>query len=108
MQTKDMGDLLWLPGIVVQEGLSMQGMAVLYGVEIDLLKHLVESTTKPLIQSDLIILDRYKLHPYLSNLLHDQDRPQFYYYDPIRHQEKEKVGISGKSRLLALITANYP
>jgi hypothetical protein len=44
-KSKDLGDILRiLPGVVVQRGMSMQGMADLYKIKPDLLEGLIKST----------------------------------------------------------------
>ena len=49
--SKDLGDMLrLLPGVVVQNPMSMQGMTDLYGIKPDLLKCLFKSTIEPLHQ----------------------------------------------------------
>ena len=48
-ESKDLGDILrFLPGVVVQERLSMQGLADLYRIKPDSLKRLIDSTIEPL------------------------------------------------------------
>ena len=78
-KSKDLGDMLrLLPGVVVQEGMSRQGMTDLYGIKPDLLECLIKST----------ILGprytfRYTLDDYFSGFLQDEDRSQRYYCDPM-------------------------
>ena len=73
-KSKDLGDILrYLPGVVVQKGLTMEGMAVLYRIKADLLERLI----KLAFEGD----DRYILNGYLSDLLQDRDRSQLYYCD---------------------------
>ena len=80
-KSKDFGDMLrLLPGIVVQKEMSMQGMTVLYGIKLDLLKCLIKSTIEPL---RLGFNSSYTLDDYLSGFLQDRDRSQLYYCDPI-------------------------
>ena len=82
-KSKDLGDMLrFLPGVVVQKHLSMQGMADLYRVKPDLLERLMKSTIEPL-GPPHATYPRYILDDYLSGLLQDQDRSQLYYCDPI-------------------------
>ena len=79
-KSKDLGDMLrFLPGVVVQNHMSMQGMADLYRVEPGLLERLIKFTIEPLKPS----LSRYKLDDYLSGFLQDPDRSQLYYCDPM-------------------------
>jgi hypothetical protein len=87
-KSKDLGDVLkFLPGVVVQNRMSMQGMTDLYGNKPDLLERLIKST---------IMLDghvvpwqsssysrRYKLNDYLAGFLLDRHRSQHYYCDPM-------------------------
>jgi hypothetical protein len=81
-KSKDLGDLLkYLPGIVVQKGMSMQGMAGLYRIKPDLLERLIKSTIEPLKIS--YSNSRYMLDDYLSGFLQDRDRSQIYYCDPM-------------------------
>ena len=86
-KSKDFGDitdmLKFLPGVVVQKDLSMQGMAELYRVEPDLLERLIKSTIEPLTPSLISPYHRYKLDDYLSGFLQDRNRSQLYYCDPI-------------------------
>ena len=80
-KSKDLGDMLkFLPGVVVQKHLSMQGMADLYRIKPDLLERLIKSTIKPLKQSPYF---RYILDDYLLGFLQDRDRSQLYYCDPM-------------------------
>ena len=80
-KSKELGDILRsLPGVVVQNHLSMQGMADLYRIKPDLLARLINSTTiEPLKPS----LSLYTMDDYLSNFLQDRDRSQLYYCDPM-------------------------
>ena len=81
-KSKDLGDMLrFLPGVVVQNHMSMQGMAILYGIKPDLLARLIKSTIEPLKPS----LSLYTLDDYLYGFLQDRDRSQHYYCDPM-HQ----------------------
>ena len=80
-KSKDLGDMLGvLPGVVVQEYMSMQGMADLYRIKPDLFERLVKSTIEPL-QS--FPSSHYILDSYLSGFLKDRDRSQLYYCDPM-------------------------
>ena len=48
-RSKDLGDMLrFLPGVVVQRDMSIQGMANLYRIKPDLLERLIKSTIEPL------------------------------------------------------------
>jgi hypothetical protein len=83
-KSKDLGDILkFLPGVVVQEHMSMQGMANLYRIKPDLLERLIKST----IMIEQLELKRlpshYILDNYLSGFLRDRDRSQLYYRDPM-------------------------
>jgi hypothetical protein len=82
-KSKDLRDLLrYLPGIVVQKGMSMQGMAGLYRIKPDLLERLITSATiEPL--KLYYSSPRYMLDDYLSGFLQDGDRSQLYYCDPM-------------------------
>ena len=56
-KSKDLSDMLrFLPGVIVQNDLSLQGMADLYRIEPDLLERLTKSTIEPLRPS-------YTIHP---------------------------------------------
>ena len=82
-KSKDLGDILkFLPGVVVQNHMSMQGMADLYRIKLDLLERLIKSTIEPLKLSPYS-QSRYKLDDYLSGFLQDQVRSQLHYCDPI-------------------------
>ena len=79
LKSKDLGDMLrFLPGVVVQKQMSVQGMADLYRIKPDLLEHL-EFTIDPLGPSYSV----YILNDYLSDFLQDRDRSQLYYCDPM-------------------------
>jgi hypothetical protein len=80
------GLLRSLPGILVQEGpgLTMQGMADLYGVNMDVLEPLIVSNI------DLLSLSvhrqvgsRYRLTAYVGGFLQDRSRSQLCCCDPI-------------------------
>ena len=78
--SKDLDNMLrFLPGVVVQNPMGMQGMAYLYRIESDQLKRLIKFTIEPLKPSP----PRYKLDDYLSGFLQDRDRSQLCYRDPI-------------------------
>jgi hypothetical protein len=82
-KSKDMYVMLrFLPGIVVQKHLSMQGMAELYRIKPDFLKRLIKYTIEPLRPSSHSLSPRYILDGYLSGLLQDRKRSQLYYCDP--------------------------
>jgi hypothetical protein len=79
-KSKDLGDLLrYLPGVVVQKNMSMQGMAELYGIIPDLLERLIVFTIEPLKPSP----SHYILDRYLSDFLQDPGRSRLYYCDPM-------------------------
>jgi hypothetical protein len=79
-KSKDLGDVIrFLPGVVVQNHISMQGMADLYRIKPDLLERLIKSPIEPLKPSG----SSYILDDYLSGFLQDRDRSQHYYCDPI-------------------------
>ena len=85
-KSQDLSDMLrLLPGVVVQEYMTMQEMALLYGIEPDLLECLVKSTIEPLRLGDVFIdhCNDYKLDHYLSDFLQDRDRSQLHYCDPM-------------------------
>jgi hypothetical protein len=78
--SKDLDDMLrFLPGVVVQNRMGIQGMAYLYKIKSDLLKRLINFTIEPLKPSP----PQYKLDDYLSDFLQDRDRSQLYYCDPM-------------------------
>ena len=80
-KSKDLGDMLrFLPGIVVQKNLSMQGMADLYGIKPDFLERL--KSIEMLRPSTDDLYPGYTLDDYLSGFLQDRDRSQLYYCDP--------------------------
>ena len=79
-KSKDLGDILkLLPGVMVQNHLSMQGMIGLYRIKPELLECLIKSNTQPLKLS----LSHYILDDYLSHFLQDQGRSQLNYCDPM-------------------------
>jgi hypothetical protein len=82
-KSKDLDDMLrFLPGVVVQKPVSMQGMTDLYRIKPDLLERLIKSTIEPLRPSHAPD-PRYILDGYLSGFLQDRDRSQLNYSDPI-------------------------
>ena len=85
-RSNDLGDMLrFLPGVLVQKYMSMQGMAGLYRIKPDLLERLIKSTIEPL-RPSLGYHDAhspYKLEEYLSGFLQDRDRSQLYYCNPM-------------------------
>ena len=81
LKSKELGDLLrFLPGVVVQMVLSLQGMADLYRIKPDFLERLRKSTIEPIRP---YIFPRYALDDHLSGLLQDRERSQLYYCDPM-------------------------
>ena len=80
-RSKDLGDMLKsLPGVIVQNYMSIEGMAVLYRIKPDLLERLI----KPAIESrSPSSYSYYRLDDYLSGVLQDQYRPHPYYCDPM-------------------------
>jgi hypothetical protein len=84
-KSKDLSDMVrFLPGVVVLlDKMSMQGMARLYRIKLDLLERLIKSTIEPLRPAHVSPESRYRLDGYLSGFLQDRDRSQLYYCDPI-------------------------
>jgi hypothetical protein len=81
-KSKDLGDILmFLPGVVVQKRMSMQGMADLYKIKPDLLERLIKYTIEPHVLSPRV--SSYTLDGNLCDFLQDQDRSQLYYRDPM-------------------------
>ena len=81
-KSKDLGDMLrFLPGVVVQKNMSMQGMAVLYKIKPDFLERLIKSSIE-LLSPSQTPYPSYILDDYVSGFLQDQDRSQLYYCDP--------------------------
>ena len=77
---KDLGVMLrFLPGVVVQKPMSVQGMAFLYRIKPDILERFIKFTVDPLESSP----SYYILDDYLSRFLQDRDRSQLYHCDPI-------------------------
>ncbi|KAF8816495.1 hypothetical protein BYT27DRAFT_7182051 [Phlegmacium glaucopus] len=82
-ESVDISDLLrLLPGIVVQKGLSMQGVADLYKVKMDLLDRLSKSALEPFVLPEPAF---YVLWNYLSSFFMDPYRSHLYHSDPILH-----------------------
>ena len=82
-ESKDLGDMLrFLPGVVVQNSITMQGMSELYRIKPDLLDRLTKSPIKPLVEMEASSYG-YTLDEYLSGFLQDRYRSQLYYCDPI-------------------------
>ena len=81
-KSKDLGDMLrFLPGVVVQKPMGIQGMDDLYRIKPDLLEYFIrfiESLSCG--SSDLYYI---KLDDYLSGFLQDRDRSQHYFSDPM-------------------------
>ena len=97
-RSKDLGDMLrFLPGVVAQKGLTMEGMAVLYRINTDFLERLI----KPAFEETDDGLSFYMLNGYLSGLLQDRDRSQLYYCD------LELQHISICRRLLSLLDQSH-
>ena len=62
-KSKDLGDMLrFLPGVVVQNYMGLQGMADLYRIKSDLLERLIKST---------IMIEQLKPSPYSCYILDD-------------------------------------
>ena len=81
-KSKDLDDVLrFLPGVVVQEQMSIQGMADLYRIKSDLLERLIKSAI--MIEPLQLSPSRYRLDDYFSGFLQDRDRSQHHYCDPI-------------------------
>ena len=86
-KSQDLGDMLrFLPGVVVQKRVSMQGMVDLYRIKPDLLEPLIKSIfIEPLLvrSSHTPYLLCFILDGYLSGFLQDRDRSQHYFCDPM-------------------------
>ena len=81
----DLGDTLeFLPGVVVQKHMSMQGMADLYRMKPDLLERLIKSPIESLRLRTFESGYTVTLTSYLSGFL-DQDRSQLHHRDPMLH-----------------------
>ena len=82
---EDLGDMIkFLPGVVVQNHMSMQGMTDIYGNQPDLFQRLIKSTIMVDRHTRLSSpgpLSRYKLDDYLSSFLRDRDPSHLYYCD---------------------------
>ena len=70
--------LRFLPGVVVQEHMSIEGMADLYRIRPDLLERLIKNFFKPV----ELFPSHYILDDHLFAFLRDRDRSQLYYCDP--------------------------
>ena len=80
----DLGDTLeFLPGVVVQKHMSMQGMADLYRMKPDLLERLIKSPIESLRLRTFESGYTVTLDSYLSGFLQDQDRSQLHHRDPM-------------------------
>ena len=87
-KSKELGDLLrFLPGVVVQKYLSMQGMADLYGIKPDFLEHLIKSIDSELLTpSPHGLCSGYMMDVDVSSFLQDRDSSQLYYcYPELQH-----------------------
>ena len=83
-KSKDLADMLrFLPGIVVQKPMSMQGMSDLYRVNPNLLERFIKSTIDPLRPLRAFPNSRYTLDDYLSGFLQDRERSRLRYCDPM-------------------------
>ena len=81
-KSNDLGVMLkFLPGVVVQIYMSVQGMADLYRIKPDLLERLIKSSIQPLKSSSPY--SGYILNDYLSDFLMDRDRSKLNYCDPM-------------------------
>ena len=82
-KSKYLSDMLrFLPGVVVQKSMGVQGMADLYKIKSDFLERLIKFTIEPLKPSP----SQYIFDDYLSGFLQDRDRSQLYYCDPMLQQ----------------------
>jgi hypothetical protein len=80
-KSKDLGDILrLLPGVVVQNSISIEVMLDLYRIKPGLLDRLIKSPIKAIKTAHSYT---YTLDEYLSSFLQDRDRSQLYYCDPI-------------------------
>ena len=83
-KSKDLGDMLrFLPGVVVQKPLSMEGIAQLYRIKRDSLERFINFALEPLGPPYVSPNSRYELDSYLSDFLQDRDLSQLYYCDPM-------------------------
>jgi hypothetical protein len=81
-ESEDLRDTLrFLPGVVVQMHMSMQGMVDLYRIKPDLLKRLIKSPIEPLRLGPSE--SGYTLDGYLSGFLQNRDRSQLHHCDPM-------------------------
>ena len=82
---EDLGDMLrFLPGVIVQNPMSLEAMADLYRIK----QHLLDRLVKPPIKALKSTLSHsgsylYSLDEYLSCFLQDPNRCQLYYCGPI-------------------------
>ena len=83
-KSKDFGDMLrFLPsGVVVQDDLTLEAMADLYGIKLNLLERLTKFPFEPL-EPLFSFGCQYKLDDYLSGFFQDRDRSRLYYCDPM-------------------------
>ena len=81
-KSKDLGDILrLLPGVVVQNPISIEAMSDLYKIKPDLLDRLVKSPIEALKKD--ASTKKYTLDKYMFGFLQDRDRSQLHYCDPI-------------------------
>ena len=81
-ESNDLGDMLrFLPGVVVQQPLSMQGMVDLYRIKPSFWERLIKSNMGLLIPIQHGLFIRYTLDDYLSDLLRTPGRSQLYHCD---------------------------
>ena len=106
--SKDLGDMLrLLPGVVVQQDLSMQGMADLYRIKPDFLERLIESIGLLSLPVSFCYSNftAYKLDDNLSWFLQDRDSSQLNYCDPeLQHISicRQILSLSYQSNVLDL------
>ena len=105
-KSKDLGDILrFLPGVVVQKNLSMQGMAELYRIKPDFLERLIKSIEPLRPSPPYDVYPRYRLDDYLYFFLQDRDRSQLYYCDPeLQHISicRQILSLLGRSNVFDL------
>jgi hypothetical protein len=86
-ESNDLGDILrFLPGVVVQKPISVQGMTHLYRIKPDILESLIKSTVMTRIDSAGAFsssVSHFILDDYIRDFLLDRDRSQLYYCDPM-------------------------
>ncbi|KAF8816498.1 hypothetical protein BYT27DRAFT_7182054 [Phlegmacium glaucopus] len=83
IESVDISDLLrLLPGVVVQKGLSIQGVADLYRLKMDLLDRFSKSALEPFVLPERPF---YVLWNYLSAFFMDPHRSHLFHCDPILH-----------------------